>query len=608
MGKGAKLLLGLGLGLLVVFAAIGIKSMMGNKPMQVPDTGSEPVVPEGSLPLPTQPPATSPATDPNLSQQDTGAPQGTNKLDVTLEGEPDAPKDDEQNAPNTPDQTTTPNDPNQQNNTNTTQTTTQTPATTTGTSTQVGMSGTTNTDMPTPTQDPAQVADSYGKLTIQVTDPSSGGRSVEGDFLVYDNKGLQVASLSGGDSASFDLAPGEYKVNVSANGKQSSRQLSVYTDKLTTARFELPSTPATTQQPSAPVVPDKIELDVSVRAASSNTPLKANIYVQTTNGRHIARKDYDDMAEFLLDPGVYRVTVKAKGHQDASRDVRVGTSGTVRESFELQPIGGATTSIQAPTQQQRPTPTPAPSQTVNQGAVLRLSLSSGIGLPDKAQFTVRDMNGNRIANVGPVGNTELKLPAGRYEVTASFDRSTRETRTVDLVDGRASQVSFSADGILQQSGNPDQNNSGRDWGRNRDRGRGDVAQAEPQAGGVLQLKAVSGVDGRPLRVNFVVSTMQGELVRTFNNVSYGEVAIPPQDVRVEIHYEDMNGSEIITVKPDSPTLYTFTISPKQQRQQPQQQEPQMQQPMQFPMVQPPPGVDADTMRQIQEEIQRRLTN
>ena len=599
MGKGAKLLLGLGLGLLVVFAAIGIKSMMGSKPLQTPDTGFVPVVPVGSEPQATAPISGTTPLDPNLSKQDTGTTTGTEKIDVTLEGEPDQP------ATNTEDTTNSAQtNPNQPTTATTPPTQTTAPPNTSDTTAQVGMSGS-SLDMPTPTQDPAQIAESYGKLTINVVDPSSSGK-VNGDFLVYDSKGLQVASFSGSDSASFDLAPGDYKVSVSANGKQSSRQLSVYTDKLTTARFELASSPSTQQ--STATTPDKVELAVSVRAAESNAPIKANIYVQTTNGRHIARKDYDDVAEFLLEPGVYRVTVKAKGRQDASREVRVGRNGKVSENFELQAIAGSTTQ-QTQTPTQRPNPTPP--QTSNQGASLRLSLTSAIGLPDKAQFTVRDMNGNRIANLGPIGSTELKLPPGRYEVTASLERGIRETRTIDLTDGRTTQVTFSADGILQQSNNnPDQEEfRGRDRNRDRDRGeRGDIAQAEPQASGRLQLNAVSGVDGSPLRVNFVVTSMDGRAIKSFTNVAYGEVNLPPQDVRVQIRYEDMNGTEVIRVKPNEPTVYTFTISPKRQ-QQPQEQQPaQIQDPMQFPFVQPPPGVDENTLRQIQEEIQRRLTN
>ncbi|MEZ5449309.1 MAG: hypothetical protein R3E89_10045 [Thiolinea sp.] len=85
----------------------------------------------------------------------------------------------------------------------------------------------------------------------------------------------------------------------------------------------------------------------------------------------------------------------------------------------------------------------------------------------------------------------------------------------------------------------------------------------PAQQGVLQLIAVSGVDQQPLKVNFVVSTLNGQRLKAADNVSVTEVALPPQDVLVDINYADMRGQERIQVKAGEPTVYTFTITPNQ---------------------------------------------
>ena len=59
----------------------------------------------------------------------------------------------------------------------------------------------------------------------------------------------------------------------------------------------------------------------------------------------------------------------------------------------------------------------------------------------------------------------------------------------------------------------------------------------------------------------MVSTLNGQRLKAVNNVSVTEVTMAPQDVLVDISYEEMRGQERITVIPGEPTVFTFTITP-----------------------------------------------
>lgn len=567
MGKGKLLIAGIIVGVLAIFAFIGVKSMLGDRKLVTQDTGYTPILPEGTgTPIAgtgaatetgtgTLPSTNSPSTNPNLATQDIALPSNTTNPSeaITLEGE----QQETLTNPTTPN-TQTPTAPvNAGTSTNVTATTGTTTATNANATPMVVQTDTTTTmTEPTPT--------AFGKLGLTIVDLASPNGEIDGEFLVYDTEGVQVASYSGSETTNFSLPPGKYLAKVKANGKEASRLLEVYADKLTNARFEMPTSPTltantstTTQQPTqtnSTASNANGQVFIAVRAAEGNRSIRSNIYVQKQNGQHVAKSNYVDAAEFSLEPGAYRITVKSEGRQEATRTIQVSANGIVRENIVLNALGN----VPVPPQQSQQTvqPQPAPQQ-VQQG-LLRLRLNTGEGLPDQARFVIRNRAGERVATVGPAPHGEINLPAGIYEVTAGI-QGLRQSRMIEIGNGRVSDIAFEATQIIGQPNPvpvPPQVEPIQQGGQ--------VPQQQAPAqqnGGRLNLYAISGVDRKPMRVSFTVMTLQGQPIQSFNNVSSAELRVPLQTVQVRINYQSMSGTEVINILPDQPTEYTFTISP-----------------------------------------------
>lgn len=577
MGKGKLLIAGVVFGILAIFAFIGVKSMLSDRKLVTQDTGYAPILPEGSgTPIAgtgtttetgnsTLPSSTSPATNPNLTTQDIALPGNTTNPSetISLEGEqPETPVNPNGSNPEAPaGQINAGTNPTAPTGTNTNTTTAGTSATGT-TATTTDTNSTTIMTEPTPT--------SFGKLGLTIVDLSSPNGEIDGEFLVYDTDGVQVASYSGSETTNFSLPPGKYLAKVKANGKEASRLLEVYANKLTNARFEMPTTAASaaatttpqqqTQSNPAPTNTNG-QVFISVRAAEGNRAIRSNIYVQKQNGQHVAKSNYVDGAEFSLEPGAYKITVKSEGRQDTIRTIQVSANGIVRENIVLSPIGNAPV---PPQQAQQPVqPQPAPQQQAQQG-LLRLRLTSGAGLPEQARFVIRNRAGERVATVGPAPNGEINLPAGTYEVTAGI-QGLRQSRMIEIGNGRVSELAFNATDIIGQNPAPvpvpPQVEPIQQTGQVPPQPVPQQQAPAQQNGGRLNLYAISGVDRKPMRVNFTVMTLQGQPIQSFTNVSSAEISVPPQPVQVRINYQSMSGTEVINVLPDQPTEYTFTISP-----------------------------------------------
>lgn len=567
MGKGKLLIAGIVFGVLAIFAFIGIKSMMGDRKLVTQETGYAPILPEGSgtpttgIGTETTTTANSPSTNPNLSTQDIALPDNTNKPPetISLEGEtPETPA----TTTNNPAEPTAPVNAGTETSTTTTPTNTATVTPTTTTTNPIPTT-TTNSTSTTDTTPTEIVQTTFGKLGLSILDPNSPNGEIDGEFLVYDVNGVQVASFSGGETTSFSLPAGKYLAKVKTNGKEASRLLEVYADKLTNARFEMPSTvaaptPTQQQQTSTPPVAANSngQVYIAVRAAEGNRTVRSNIYVQKQNGQHVAKSNYTDNAEFSLEPGAYKITVKSEGRQDISRNIQVSASGIVRETITLPPVSANAAPAQPQQNQQIVQPAP-----VQQGLV-RLRLNTGPGLPEQARFVIRDRNGERVATVGPAPEGEINLPAGTYEVTAGI-QGMRESRIIEVADGRVSNISFDATDIIDQNAPavpvPPQIDPVPQQGQVPQ--QAPQQQAPQQKAGRLQLYAISGVDRQPMRVNFTVMTLQGQPIQTFTNVASAELRVPAEPVQVRINYQTMSGTEVINVLPDQPTEYTFTISP-----------------------------------------------
>nr|CAA6803985.1 MAG: Unknown protein [uncultured Thiotrichaceae bacterium] len=555
MGSGLKLLVGgVILGLMAVFAFIGVKSLIDDKSAGGNQQAQQQIQQSVQAPPITQADDTSQTLADQAAQQ----PADTTQLTSTEPAQQD---------PDTATQTAEQNTaaPAQQDQNATTQIPAQQPEQVTQSTKEEE-----KLDM--------QLIDEYGGLQLTLSDPASPGGKVQGQFIIRDVQDQEVANIKDADTASFDLSPGIYEVTVIAQGKKSARMVKITTGEFVTENFTLPASapvqptqtvqqaqqPAQNQQQAA----NTGKLSIAVQAATTKAPLKSNIYVQLPNGQHIAKKNYADVAEFILKAGTYRVTVKAQGKVDIVRTIGIQPNANVNQVFAMQ-----SPASKAPAKPQPPA----------EG-----TLAMAFRAPNarnKGRFVVRDQSGNRVKRMRGVSNAEVKLKPGRYNVTAVY-RGARLNKPVDVFQGKTSNITFNVNEFPRDVVQPAQNQN-------------QPAQQQqvqvPAQRGVLQLIAVSP-NGQPLKVNFMVSTLNGQRLKAANNVSVTEVTMTPQDVLVDISYEEMRGQERIKVKPGEPTVFTFTITPNNTN---------VAAPINRPQPQAPTSLEGMLLERLQQEIFKR---
>ncbi len=452
-----------------------------------------------------------------------------------------------------------------------------------------------------------QLIDEYGGLQLTLSDPAMPGQPASGQFVIRDAQDQVIADMKDTDTASFDLSPGIYEVTVIARGKKSARMVNIITGEFVTEHFELPSQLAAagqadainaqaqgganqqgqvdpqqagqgsviqTQNPQgqAPAPAGFGKLSVRVQAAGTRAPLKSNIYVQLPNGTHISKKNYADFGAFDLRPGTYKVTVKAQGKTDVVRTIGLKENDNVQQVFLMaSPSAGA---VNQP---------PPPAE-----GTLSMMLQAAPGQQnERGRFVILDTAGKRVTRMRGVSNADIKLKPGRYSVVA-VHRGARLTKPVDVIKDKTSRIVFNLNEFPRQSAAQ----------QNQSQVQAPQQVEVPAQQGVLQLIAVSGVTQQPLKVNFSVSTLNGQRLKVANNVSVTEVSVPPQDVLVDIAYEEMRGQERIRVKAGEPTVFTFTVTPNNNAAAPIDQ---LQQ-------QAPQSMEEMLMERLQQEVLQRLTN
>lgn len=564
--SGLKLLLaGAALGLMAVFAFIGVKSLLDDQNAGMQQTQQQ-----------VQPPAQTPpatqidGTDQTLADQST-----TQGADTAVSTQLTPVADD----PATQQQAQSPSADVAQ---NPSQQTAAAPETQTQPQQQTAATQSTEEEE----QLDMQLIDEYGGLQLTLTDPVAPAKQVKGQFVIRDAQDQVVANINDADTASFDLSPGIYEITVIAEGKKSARMVRIVTGEFVTENFTLPSAapqPPVTQQAQQPAQPQAANtgrLSVKVQAATTKAPLKSNIYVQLPNGQHVAKKNYADAAEFVLRPGTYKVTVKTQGKVDVVRNIGIQANGNVQQVFDMQ-----SPAAQAPAK-----PAPPPEGT------LRMALRAPAGQNlSRGRFVVRDAQGNRVKRMRGVSNAEVKLKPGRYEVIA-IHMGSRLNRQIEVAQGKTSNVTFNISDFPRNNPRPQQNQNQANQGVQQQPAPQQQVQVPAQQG-VLQLIAVSGVNRQPLKVNFIVSTLNGQRLKAANNVSVTEVTLPPQDVLVDINYEEMRGQERITVKAGEPTVFTFTITPNNANNAA---------PIAQPQPQAPGSLEDMLLERLQQEIFKRM--
>lgn len=510
-----RLVIGVLLGVLIVFAVVGIKSTL-QRPTNTPIPNATTTNPVSTAPATTQStavtsntathaptPAVTPAPDamaptppieqPSIieptSQQDVAQIPNTGLPEVpTLQGTPQA------SIP--PAQQPIPNN------------VPQSPAT---------QSNTTNVTTPQMVDIPAP-APVLGKLQLVLIDPTNLEAKPKGNFIITDSQDVQVAMQQNSDVGLFELPPGMYQATVSINGKRNTRTVQIVGNQTKMENFTLPPSmttpPATVTAPvpqtNEPPLIQEGTLQVIVKAAGSGQAVRANIYVQKPNGVHIASKTYTTSADFLLEPGTYKITVKAKEKVDLIQEISITQDKATRVTFNMQAlVNNAPVLKPAPTLPNTPA---RPSTPITPPVV---------NLPEP------ELNKPILEPIVP--------PLTSSEDPRLKPRPVPNNPTQPFTPPPGSEID-----TVQNPGE------------------------EPQfvtPMGSLQLHAVSGIDNSPLEVDFTVTDLRGNVLERFRRVAIAELSLPAQDVFVNIHYQGMRGRETIRVKAGAPTVYTFTVTP-----------------------------------------------
>ncbi|MBK8454727.1 MAG: hypothetical protein WAQ53_03350 [Thiofilum sp.] len=511
-----RLVIGVLLGVLIVFAVVGIKSTL-QRPTNTPVPNATTTNPVSTAPAPattqstaltsnttTNVPApapdatvpTPPAEQPSIieptSQQDVAQTPDTGLPQVpTLQGTPQASIPPAQQP--TPNNVPQPPAPTQSN-------------TTTVTTPQM-------VDIPAP-------APVLGKLQLVLIDPANLDAKPKGNFIITDSQDVQVAMQQNSDVGLFELPPGTYKATVSINGKRNTRTVQIVGNQTKMENFTLPpsmTTPPATATDPAPSTnePPLIQegtLQVIVKAAGSGQAVRANIYVQKPNGVHIASKTYTTSADFLLEPGTYKITVKAKDKADLIQEIKINQDKATRVTFNMQALVN-----NAPVLKPAPTLPNTPAQ----------SSTPPVAPPPVVTLPEPELNKPILEPIVP--------PLTSSEDPRLKPRPIPNNPAQPFIPPPGSEID-----TVQNQGE------------------------EPQfvtPMGSLELHAVSGIDNSPLAVDFTVTDLRGNVLERFRRVAIAELSLPAQDVLVNIHYQGMRGRETIRVQAGAPTVYTFTVTP-----------------------------------------------
>jgi len=248
----------------------------------------------------------------------------------------------------------------------------------------------------------------------------------------------------------------------------------------------------------------------------------------------LAKETYVESASFSLEPGIYKVTVRATNRKNNVKTIRVVKNNNITETFLLA-------------NPNKPAPRPNSQQQVNNNVNTAKPVGSNnkietgflnvsMQVPNNRQVNKKNLNthfivttiaGKKIVELTSVNVGNFKLDVGSYMVTAIHNNKRRSQR----VNVRANQNTRLAFNTSDFQG----------------------------AIGILRSTIVNE-SGVPLKGNLTVSNMAGKVVARANNVSMATFNLPPNRHKISINYQGLTGSEIVNISSNETTVQTFTIA------------------------------------------------
>lgn len=397
-----------------------------------------------------------------------------------------------------------------------------------------------------------------GKVLVRIFDISTN-KPIQADVEITASNGKVMQALKAVSQTEIALAAGNYKIQVTGTEGESTKNITVIAGQSSSQIFRIDS-PLTSNTAATGSVQINNNVKISGVGENNSTeeetestqskeptesvlrlfaqneidqkPIKSNFYVQTPNGKHLAKKIYADSAEFNLKSGKYRITVRSKNRSNIIRNIQISANQTITEVFSLQRSSPITTT----TNKQENFSTPIfvsikPPKTIPNGF-----LNVAMQPAKKTHFIITNRKGKKIVELTNVPSGDFKLDTGLYNVTAILNGQRRK-QTMQVYQGKTTRLSFNANDFQTKN----------------------VTNNTIQKGG-LRSQIVDN-NGRPLRGNLTVTNLRGQVIARANNVTFGVFDLPAVPHTITVDYQGLSGSEQINITAGKTTVQTFTISP-----------------------------------------------
>ncbi len=419
-----------------------------------------------------------------------------------------------------------------------------------------------------------------GKLLVRVFEMRSS-TPVRADITISSKNGSIIQDIKEATQTELSLAPGDYKIRVIGPNGTSNKNIKMRAGLALNEvfRFDAPTTEVPNQDRTQPngtqitenvtikaVEPQpvnsaetentvetnindkKVTLSVFAQDEKSKKPMKSNIYIQTTAGKHLDKRTYVDSANFSLSPGVYKVTVRAKNRNNMVKTLRITKDQNLRETFLLvnpnEQVNNQNSNqaVNTNTQAVQPKNSTNAIETGFLNVSMRAPRNQRINKNQlKTHFIVAKASGEKIVELTSVNNANFKLDVGAYVVTA-INNNKRKTQRINIAPNQNTRLNFNISNFI-----PSQ------------------AASNGGAKGSLRSRIVDDL-GRPLKGNLVVTNTAGQVVARANGGSTATFDLLPARYTISLNYQGLSGSEVVNISPNKTTIQTFTIAPNNQQQ------------------------------------------
>ncbi len=429
-----------------------------------------------------------------------------------------------------------------------------------------------NSDFRTVVVEPGESADevfklqesfTQGKIRVRIIDIRSN-KPVRANIEITTKNGKAIQALTAVSQTEIALAEGDYKVKVTDSQGESSKNITVVAGQVTNQIFRIDTPVGDTATSETVQISDNVKnsgvgevnndisnpdetenelekptqsiLKLFARNGVDQKPINSNFYIQTPAGKHLAKKIYVNSAEFNLEPGKYKITVRAKNRKNIVRTIQISANQAITEVFSLQRDipASATNNKQANT----PIPVSAPPKSITKPTAIPNGLLNVTMQPAKrTHFIIANRKGKKIVELTSVPSGNFKLDTGVYIVTAILNGQRRK-QTIQVLQGETTRLNFSANDFQ-------------------------TVKVAPQKG-FLRSRIVDNA-GRPLKGNLTVTNARGQVVARANNVTFGQFDLPAAPHTIAVNYQGLSGSERVNITTGKTTMQTFTISPNNTR-------------------------------------------